>query len=41
VGAGHAIVMCRGDEAYPIPKRLYESVGFRQHSRIARFTKTR
>lgn len=40
-GAQHAIVMCRGDDAYPVPKRLYESVGFRQHSRVVNFTKTR
>ena len=33
--------MCRGDDAYAIPKRLYESVGFRQHSRIVSFRKTR
>jgi len=41
VGADRALVMCRGDDAYPIPKRLYESVGFRQHSRIVSFRKTR
>jgi ribosomal protein S18 acetylase RimI-like enzyme len=41
VGAEHAVVMCRGDDAYPIPKRLYESVGFRQHGRIVNFAKTR
>jgi len=41
VGADRAVVMCRGDDAYAIPKRLYESVGFRQHSRIVRFTRTR
>jgi len=32
-GAESAIVLCRGDSAYPAPKLLYESVGFRQHSR--------
>jgi len=41
VGAEHAVVLCRGDDAYPIPKRLYDSVGFRQHSRIVSFRKTR
>ena len=41
VGAKHAVVLCRGDAGYPIPKRLYESVGFRQHSRILRFAKGR
>jgi hypothetical protein len=33
-------VLCRGDDEYPIPKRLYESVGFRQHSRSLAFRKT-
>jgi GNAT superfamily N-acetyltransferase len=28
LGATIAAVQCRGDDAYPIPKRLYESVGF-------------
>jgi ribosomal protein S18 acetylase RimI-like enzyme len=32
-GATHAIVSCRGDAAYPIPRLLYESVGFRELSR--------
>jgi ribosomal protein S18 acetylase RimI-like enzyme len=32
-GATRAIVACRGDDDYPIPKRLYESVGFRELSR--------
>lgn len=32
-GAETAIVYCRGDADYPIPKLLYESVGFRQHDR--------
>jgi ribosomal protein S18 acetylase RimI-like enzyme len=40
-GAGRAVVACRGDDAYPIPKRLYESIGFRQHDRVATFTKRR
>jgi ribosomal protein S18 acetylase RimI-like enzyme len=40
-GAERAIVLCRGDAAYPVPKRLYESVGFRQHSRSVVFRKTR
>jgi ribosomal protein S18 acetylase RimI-like enzyme len=39
-GAERAIVLCRGDDEYPIPKLLYESVGFRQHSRSAPFRKT-
>jgi len=41
VGAERAVVLCRGDDAYPVPKRLYESVGFRQHSRIVSFRKRR
>ena len=28
-GATRALVGCRGDEAYPAPKALYESIGFR------------
>lgn len=32
-GAEHAIIGCRGDDAYPVPKRVYESVGFREFSR--------
>jgi ribosomal protein S18 acetylase RimI-like enzyme len=39
-GAERAIVLCRGDDEYPMPKRLYESVGFRQHSRSVAFRKT-
>jgi ribosomal protein S18 acetylase RimI-like enzyme len=38
-GAVRAIVGCRGDAAYPIPKLLYESVGFRQLTRELRFIK--
>jgi ribosomal protein S18 acetylase RimI-like enzyme len=38
-GAEQAIVLCRGDDGYPAPKRLYESVGFRQHSRSVGFRK--
>ena len=33
LGATKAIVACRGDEAYPIPCKLYESIGFREVSR--------
>jgi ribosomal protein S18 acetylase RimI-like enzyme len=40
-GAERAVVMCRGDDAYPIPKRLYESVGFRQHDRGVTFASRR
>ncbi|MGH2883033.1 MAG: GNAT family N-acetyltransferase, partial [Solirubrobacteraceae bacterium] len=36
-GAETAVVYCRGDAAYPIPKLLYESVGFRRHDRTVRF----
>jgi GNAT superfamily N-acetyltransferase len=39
VGAETAIVYCRGDAAYPIPKLLYESVGFRRHDRTVRWAK--
>jgi ribosomal protein S18 acetylase RimI-like enzyme len=40
-GAERAIVMCRGDADYPIPKLLYESVGFRPHDRNVVFRKPR
>jgi GNAT superfamily N-acetyltransferase len=36
-GATEALVGCRGDEAYPIPRRLYESVGFREVARTVSF----
>ncbi len=29
-GASHAVVGARGDDDYPVPRRLYASVGFRQ-----------
>lgn len=39
-GATHAIVASRGDAAYPVPSRLYESVGFRELSRNCRYVKS-
>lgn len=36
-GAELAVVACRGDDAHPVPRRLYESVGFRQHARSVVF----
>jgi len=39
VGAATAIVYCRGDDAYPAPKLLYESVGFRAHDRSVSYVK--
>ena len=36
-GATEALVGCRGDEAYPIPRKLYESVGFREFARFVSF----
>jgi GNAT superfamily N-acetyltransferase len=39
LGATHAIVQSRGDEAHPGPSRLYESVGFREFSRNCRYVK--
>jgi ribosomal protein S18 acetylase RimI-like enzyme len=33
LGASSALVACRGDEAYPIPAKLYEAIGFREVSR--------
>lgn len=39
-GATHAIVAARGDDAHPVPRRLYESVGFREISRNYRYVKS-
>jgi ribosomal protein S18 acetylase RimI-like enzyme len=36
-GATEALVGCRGDEEYPIPRKLYESVGFREITRAVSF----
>jgi len=36
-GAATALVGCRGDEAHPIPRKLYESVGFRERARLIAF----
>jgi hypothetical protein len=38
-GATTALVSCRGDAAYPIPRKLYDSVGFREESRRLSFTR--
>lgn len=38
-GAGTALVGCRGDDAYPIPRRLYASVGFKEIDRKVSFTR--
>lgn len=40
-GASAAIVYARGDDDYPGPKRLYESIGFRAHSRSQEYRKPR
>jgi GNAT superfamily N-acetyltransferase len=39
-GATHAIVGCRGDADYPIPKLVYESIGFRELSRDLPFVQS-
>jgi ribosomal protein S18 acetylase RimI-like enzyme len=36
-GATRAVVYARGDAARPVPKPLYESLGFEQHARTIRF----
>lgn len=36
-GGEAALVHARGDAAYPAPKRLYESIGFREYARSPRF----
>jgi GNAT superfamily N-acetyltransferase len=33
LGATTALVECRGDAAYPVPAKLYESIGFREVAR--------
>ncbi|WP_189220166.1 MULTISPECIES: GNAT family N-acetyltransferase [Streptomyces] len=37
-GGDHATVYCRGDAAYPVPKQLYESIGFTSHTRTHTYT---
>jgi GNAT superfamily N-acetyltransferase len=39
VGATQAIVACRGDEGHPAPRRLYESVAFREISRQRKYVR--
>lgn len=41
LGAATAIVVSRGDDEYPAPKRLYESIGFEQHTRSQEYRKER
>jgi ribosomal protein S18 acetylase RimI-like enzyme len=36
-GAQRAIVNARGDADYPAPRRLYESLGFREHTRTTTY----
>jgi ribosomal protein S18 acetylase RimI-like enzyme len=38
-GATIATVACRGDDSYPVPRRLYRSVGFRELTRTVPFVK--
>ena len=38
-GAERAVVRSRGDAAYPVPKLLYESIGFRELSRSLPYVK--
>lgn len=39
-GATEAVVSCRGDDNYPIPRRLYSSIGFEELTRDLVFTKS-
>lgn len=39
-GATRAVVYARGDELYPAPKLLYESLGFRAHARTITYVAT-
>jgi GNAT superfamily N-acetyltransferase len=38
-GATHAIIGCRGDDDYPIPKLVYHGIGFREISRDLPFVR--
>ena len=38
-GATTALVACRGDDAYPVPRALYESVGFTLRIRYLTFVR--
>ena len=40
-GAETALVVPRGDEAYPAPRRLYEAIGFRQVARSLEYRRRR
>ncbi|KAA6214676.1 GNAT family N-acetyltransferase [Streptomyces albofaciens JCM 4342] len=40
-GGHRAVVQARGDAAYPVPKRLYESLGFAAYARTYTYTRTR
>ncbi|MEN2421099.1 GNAT family N-acetyltransferase [Streptomyces rimosus] len=40
-GGRRAVVQARGDAAYPVPKRLYESLGFAAYARTYTYTRTR
>ena len=39
LGAGSAVVYPRGDDAYPIPARLYSSMGFVPHARTVTYSR--
>lgn len=39
-GARTALVHCRGDDAYPVPRELYAAVGFAEIGRSVSFTRT-
>jgi ribosomal protein S18 acetylase RimI-like enzyme len=41
LGGTSAVVYARGDDAYPAPQKLYESLGFRQRERLQEFRKSR
>jgi GNAT superfamily N-acetyltransferase len=38
-GGRRAVVYCRGDAAYPVPKLLYQSIGFRAFTRTWHYTR--
>ena len=40
LGATRALVASRGDDAYPVPSKLYESVGFREWMEQLAFVRT-
>ena len=39
LGAAHAVILPRGDPAYPAPARLYQAIGYRPGPRTVTYTR--